>query len=182
MYWSPPGSHPGNGIDGARRGRSHSVPPPPGFSSHGTKKAANRDLRAEATRYPRPAPAAAPSQVGAAGCDEVTAAIGQAPPPGICGSLPFTLTWQSQDHTRTGAFRRQTDRQTDRQAGQAGQAGRADRQWYQFVSFGGGPRPPPPKYWVRPPQWCSRPPQSLKDVRAWNGLDQSAGLIIESSP
>ena len=29
----PPGSHPGNGINGARRGRS--LPVPPGFSSHG---------------------------------------------------------------------------------------------------------------------------------------------------
>ena len=31
----PPESHPGNGISGARRGRS---PPPPGFSSHDSDK------------------------------------------------------------------------------------------------------------------------------------------------
>ena len=30
----PPWSHPGNGIYGARRGRSLPVPPPPGFSGH----------------------------------------------------------------------------------------------------------------------------------------------------
>ena len=30
----PPRSHPGYGIDGAQRGRSFPVPPPPGFSSH----------------------------------------------------------------------------------------------------------------------------------------------------
>ena len=29
LYIGPPGSHPGNGIDGARRGRSLPVPPPP---------------------------------------------------------------------------------------------------------------------------------------------------------
>ena len=41
---------------------------------------------------------------------------------------------------------------------------------------------PPPQCWVRPPQWCYRPPQSLKGARVWNGLDQSAGLIIQSNP
>ena len=35
LYIGPPGFHPGNGIDGARRGRSLPVPPP-GFSSHGS--------------------------------------------------------------------------------------------------------------------------------------------------
>ena len=34
IYWVPPGSLPGNGINGARRGRSLPAPPPPGFSSH----------------------------------------------------------------------------------------------------------------------------------------------------
>ena len=42
LYIGSPRSHPGNGIDGARRGRSLPVPPPPGFSSH--------DVRLERSR------------------------------------------------------------------------------------------------------------------------------------
>ena len=35
LYIGPPGSHPGNGIDGARRPEGKVPPGPPGFSSHG---------------------------------------------------------------------------------------------------------------------------------------------------